>query len=139
LRRALGRDALRGAGVEAVGVNAVQIWCDACAFEAALDAGRPADALELWRGEFLPGLHVPGGEFDRWVDGTRDRLARRAMEAADRLRLRAEEQGDLEPWSAGPGAAPRWRRTTSPPGTVSLRRWTVRATGRARLRLTTRS
>ena len=103
LRRALGRHALRGTGTEAVGVNAEEIWCDACAFEAALEAGCPADALELWRGEFLPGLHVPGGEFDRWVDGTRDRLVRRAMDAADRLRVRADERGDL-------AGAVRWAR-----------------------------
>ncbi|MCG6989540.1 MAG: hypothetical protein LJF06_15355 [Gemmatimonadetes bacterium] len=95
LRRALGRDALCGEGAEAVGVNPERVWCDSSAFEAALDGGRLADALELWRGDLLPGLHVPGGEFERWLDGTRDRLARRAMDAADQLRARAEERGDV--------------------------------------------
>jgi len=95
LRRALGRDALCGEGAEAVGVNPDRIWCDASAFEAALDGGRLAEALELWRGEFLPGLHVPCVEFERWLDGIRDRLAGRAMAAADQLRARAEEQGDV--------------------------------------------
>jgi len=95
LRRALGRDALCGEGAEAVGVNPERIRCDASAFEAALDDGRLADALDLWRGEFLPGLHVPGGEFERWLDGTRDRLARRAVDAAEQLRARAEERGDV--------------------------------------------
>ncbi|MEJ2215873.1 MAG: BTAD domain-containing putative transcriptional regulator, partial [Gemmatimonadota bacterium] len=103
LRRALGRDALCGEGAEAVGVNPERIWCDASAFEAALDGGRLADALELWRGDFLPGLHVPGGEFERWLDGTRDRLAGRALDAADQLRAGAEEEGDV-------AGAVRWAR-----------------------------
>jgi len=103
LRSALGRDALCGGGAEAVGVNPERVWCDASAFEAALDSGRLADALELWRGEFLPGLHVPGGEFERWLDGTRDRLARRAVDAVDQLRARAEEGGDV-------AGAVRWAR-----------------------------
>lgn len=103
LRRALGRRALCGEGEEAVGVNPERIWCDASAFEAELDGGRLADALELWRGDLLPGLHVPGGEFERWLDGTRDRLARRAVDAADQLRARAEERSDL-------AGAVRWAR-----------------------------
>jgi len=103
LRRALGHDALCGEGAKAVGVNPERIWYDASAFEAALDGGRLADALELWRGEFLPGLHVPGGEFQRWLDGTRARLARRAVDAATRLRARAEERGDVS-------GAVRWAR-----------------------------
>jgi DNA-binding SARP family transcriptional activator len=95
LRRALGREALCGGGAEVVGVNPQRIWCDASAFAAAVDGGRLEDALELWRGDFLPGLHVPGGEFERWLDGMRDRLARRAVDAADQLRARAEERGDM--------------------------------------------
>jgi DNA-binding SARP family transcriptional activator len=95
LRRTLGCDALCGGGAQAVGVNPERIWCDASAFEAALDGGRLENALVLWRGDFLPGLHVTGGEFERWLDGTRDRLARRAVDAADQLRARAEERGDV--------------------------------------------
>ena len=50
LRRHLGAGALlsRGRGEE-VSV-ASDLWCDAVAFEAALDEGRPEDALELARG-----------------------------------------------------------------------------------------
>jgi DNA-binding SARP family transcriptional activator len=103
LRHALGCEAVCGGGTEAVGVNPERIWCDASAFEAALDGGRLEDALELWRGDFLPGLHVPGGEFERWLDGMRDRLARRAVDAADQLRARAEERGEID-------SAVRWAR-----------------------------
>jgi DNA-binding SARP family transcriptional activator len=95
LRRALGCETLCGEGTDAIGVNPERIWCDASAFDAALDGGTLEAALELWRGDFLPGLHVPGGEFERWLDGMRDRLARRAVDAADQLRARAEERGDF--------------------------------------------
>lgn len=94
LRRALGPDALRGEGTEAVGVEPQRLWCDAAALEAAADAGRFEEVLELWRGEFLPGLHVPGGEFERWLDGARDRLARRVTDAGRHLSVQAEEAGD---------------------------------------------
>lgn len=95
LRRCLGDDVLRGSG-EVVGVDAQRLWCDANALEASVDAGRPERALELWRGEFLPGLHVDGGEFERWLDGRRDRLLRRVVDAARGLSVRAEEAGDPE-------------------------------------------
>jgi DNA-binding SARP family transcriptional activator len=95
LRRVLGSDALRGAGAEVVGVNPRRIWCDAAAFEAALDDGRLDDALALWRGDFLPGLHVACGEFERWLDGMRARLTRRAVDAAEQVRAQAEAQGDV--------------------------------------------
>ncbi|MEJ2218491.1 MAG: bacterial transcriptional activator domain-containing protein, partial [Gemmatimonadota bacterium] len=45
----------------------------------------------------------PGGEFERWLDGTRDRLVGRAVAAADKLRARAEERGDV-------AGAVRWAR-----------------------------
>lgn len=94
LRRALGPHVLRGDRAQAVGVDGERIWCDATAFEAALDAGRLAEGLELLRGEFLPGLHVPDSAFDGWLAGTRDRLTRRAIDAAGRLRAAAEERSD---------------------------------------------
>lgn len=103
LRRIFGPGVIRSEGGEAVGVDGERIWCDARAFDAALDAGCLADALELVRGEFLPGLNVNGGEFDRWLDKARDRLVRRAGEAADRLSARAEQDGD-------PADAVRWAR-----------------------------
>lgn len=96
LRRSLGSDALSGGGGEAVGVDGDRIWCDARAFDALLQDGELVDALELLRGEFLPGLHIDGGEFDRWLDGERARLARQAVGATVRLCQRAEMSGDVK-------------------------------------------
>jgi DNA-binding SARP family transcriptional activator len=103
LRRLLGADAFQGDGGDVLGVEGAQVWCDARAFEEAIENGRLTDALELVRGPFLPGLHVDGGEFERWLDGARDRLGRRAAGVADRLSARAERNGDLP-------AAVRWAR-----------------------------
>lgn len=94
LRRSLGSGALRGDGDESVGVDGQRLWCDVTAFDAAVDAGRLEEAMDLWRGDFLPGLHVNGGEFEHWLDGARDRLVRRVVEAGRRLSTRADKAGD---------------------------------------------
>ena len=95
LRRALGSEAFQVDGGETVSVDGAALWCDARAFEAALDSGQLVEAMDLVRGDLLPGLHVNGGEFDRWLDVTRERLAHRASMAAGRLSTRAEGNGDL--------------------------------------------
>src|SRR5512146_2676075 len=96
LRRALGAGVLIGDGSETIGVDAQRIWCDARAFEAALEAGRPEEAVGLYHGEFLPGLYVDGGQFEHSLEEVRARFSRRAAEAARALASAAEERGDLE-------------------------------------------
>lgn len=105
LRRHLGAEAVisRGRGEEiAVAPDA---WCDATAFEAAVDEGRREDALELYRGPLLDGFHVTGAaeEFEHWVDAERERLERRAARAAGELSADAERSGDRK-------GAVRWAR-----------------------------
>lgn len=95
LRRVLGADAICGQRTDMIGVPADRVWSDVREFEAALAEGRNADALALWHGEFLPGLHLQGGEFERWLDEVRDRLSRHAVEAARQLVADAEESGDV--------------------------------------------
>jgi DNA-binding SARP family transcriptional activator/tetratricopeptide (TPR) repeat protein len=97
LRRVLGPELFCGNGGESIGVAGEQIWCDSRAFTEAFDSGFLLEALELLQGEFLPGLQVDGGEFDRWLAGERRSLARRAGVAADRLTARAAKNGDLKP------------------------------------------
>ncbi|HEX8360337.1 MAG TPA: BTAD domain-containing putative transcriptional regulator, partial [Longimicrobium sp.] len=104
LRRALGTEAIASRGTEEVGVAPGVVWCDAAAFEAELEAGRAEAALELYRGPFLAGFNLAGmGEWERWLDEERERLHRRAVEAAESLAARAEEEGD-------PRAVMRWAR-----------------------------
>ena len=104
LRRALGPEVITGRGTEEVAVAPGTVWCDAAAFEAELEAGRAEAALELYRGPFLAGFNLAGmGEWERWLGEERERLHRRAVEAAESLAARAEEEGD-------PRAVMRWAR-----------------------------
>ena len=49
-------------------------------------ADRAEQALELFRGALLEGLHVSDApEFERWLDSEREQLRRRASEAAEHL------------------------------------------------------
>jgi DNA-binding SARP family transcriptional activator len=103
LRRALGSDVILSDGRETVGANKDLLWCDARVLSQGLADGHLIEALDLVLGEFLPGLHVDGGEFDRWLDGERGRLGRQAGKAAERLCALAATSGDLP-------AAVRWAR-----------------------------
>ena len=82
LRRALGPSALISMGGEAIALRDDALWCDAAGFDAAIEQGRPEEALELYRGDLLDGLFVPNAaEFERWVEGERTRLRGRAAQA----------------------------------------------------------
>ena len=81
---------------------------DAAAFEAALDAGDLHTAVELYRGDFLNGVHVSDApDFERWLDDERARLRGRALTAARELADQEENAGNLV-------------------GAVSSLRWAVR-------------
>ena len=97
VRRSVGSDVIVARGDEEIGVDHSRAWCDAFAFEEAVAAGRAADALELYRGDFLPGFFIddaPG--FERWLDETRARYRALAATAAWALAATAENDGD---WS----------------------------------------
>jgi TolB-like protein len=81
------------------------LWCDAVAFEAALDEERRQDALGLYRGPLLEGFHVTGAgeEFEHWLDAERQRLELRAERATLELSQAAERDGDR-------GGALQWAR-----------------------------
>ncbi|MFW6084952.1 MAG: BTAD domain-containing putative transcriptional regulator [Gemmatimonadota bacterium] len=94
VRAALGDGCIVGRGQEEIGVDSSSIRCDAVAFERALEAGEPVEALELYRGDFLNGFHVSGAAgFERWLDGERARLRRLAKGAAEALAERAADEG----------------------------------------------
>ena len=100
LRRSLGRETLIGRGQEEVKVDPSRLWCDAAVLEHALDAGTDDDiaaALELYRGDLLPGLFVADSPaFEDWLERKRARLRQRVVEAARSLSERAEADGSLE-------------------------------------------
>lgn len=86
LRRSLGDGALESRGDDEIGLGHADFWCDMRAFDNAIEAGRDADALELYRGDLLDGFFISGApEFEHWLEDERADLRRRASEAAWKL------------------------------------------------------
>lgn len=103
LRKVLGARAIEGTG-ERLRACPERLSCDAIRFEQAIDDGRLQEAMQLYRGELLPGFHVSGiPAFERWLDMERLRLRRRALETAVRLADDAGAAGEA-------GEAGHWAR-----------------------------
>jgi len=86
LRHSLGSAIVRSLGTDRLTLSRELFWCDAVAFEEVRTSGNHDRALELYQGDLLPGLHVPGApEFDFWLEGVRHRLRRLAAESARQL------------------------------------------------------
>ncbi len=95
LRRSLGKDVIRNGG-EVLALNPHVIRTDVAAFLRALEEGRLGEALDLYRGDLLHGFVLDSeAEVDRWLDGARERLHQRALEATDLLSRQAERGADL--------------------------------------------
>ena len=96
LRSALGAEAVVSRGDEDLALAEGAIWCDAVEFVADLEEGRLVRALELYRGELMPGFHLTGcGEFGRWLDDERAAARERAAAAAWALAVRSQEGSNL--------------------------------------------
>jgi DNA-binding SARP family transcriptional activator len=96
LRQFLPNNALMSRADEVVGLTEGALWCDALALEDALAAGREAEALELYRGEFLEGFFASevSPEFEQWMDRIRSELRRRVARAAGALADQEEQAGN---------------------------------------------
>ena len=96
LRQELGPDAFVRRGGDEVGVAAERLWCDVIAFRDAVEAGRPEDALELYRGDFLNAFQVEDcRELEEWMERERAALRGEAAEAARQVAETYETGGDL--------------------------------------------
>ncbi|WP_420126835.1 BTAD domain-containing putative transcriptional regulator [Longimicrobium sp.] len=94
LRASLGAGAILSRGADEVGMSRERVWCDAVEFEEALAAGEAERALELYRGDLLPGLLLDDAlEFERWLARERERLRTRAADAARGLTEREVAAG----------------------------------------------
>lgn len=95
LRRAVGEGALESRGDEEIRLGDELVWCDALAFDVAVDVAHHAEALELYRGDLLGGFFISGApEFERWLEDERARLRRRAVETAWTLAESCRVAGD---------------------------------------------
>jgi len=103
LRVHLGPNAIQTRGDE-VGVAPDAAWCDAVVFAEALRVGKNEDALMLYRGDLLEGLHISSApDVGRWLDEFRTRQRREAVRAALALADQAEKSGATGPavsWGA---------------------------------------
>lgn len=96
LRRFMGTDTIQSRAEEELLVNSGSVRCDAVEFERLLDEDRCAEALELYRGPLLEGFFIAEApDFEIWLGEERERLRRRAIDAASRLANAAETAGHL--------------------------------------------
>lgn len=104
LRATLGAQAVVSRGLEEVALADDEVWCDAVAFEAAIEERRFAEAVRLYHGDFLRGLHATDAPaFERWCEHERARLRELAYDAGLMLATLALRD-------RGPRAAVRWAR-----------------------------
>jgi len=96
IRRALGDEVLITAGEGRVGLNTARVVCDAIELERHLAGGRLEDAVNGYDGELLQGFFVSDApDFERWLDGERQRLRDAVRVAAWTLVECHEQRGEF--------------------------------------------
>jgi DNA-binding SARP family transcriptional activator len=102
LRRDLGA-VIETRGADEIAIDASQVWCDAVAFDDALQQDDLARAVSLCRGELLSGIsmHAVSFELKHWLTRERARYREEGGRAACTLAEHAAAQSD---WTA----AARW-------------------------------
>jgi DNA-binding SARP family transcriptional activator/TolB-like protein len=104
MRRLLGENVIMATN-DGVTLSRASVWCDVMEFEQALAAGADADAIAAYGGRFLDGFHLSDApEFEQWVDGERERLARLYHAALERRANALQADGDTN------GAVEVWRK-----------------------------
>jgi serine/threonine-protein kinase len=95
LRREVGSETIRTRGDGEVGVDPALMVCDVARFESMARNGRPADAMEHYGGDLLPGFYVDDApEFEGWLAVERVRLRRLAAQCCWDLSKTAESRPD---------------------------------------------
>ena len=96
LRRELGDGIVLSRGADELGLNFERFWCDAAAFAEDIDRGEFDAALELYRGDLLPGFFASSATgFEHWLESARSRLRERAAGAAWSAAAESESRGEL--------------------------------------------
>jgi DNA-binding SARP family transcriptional activator/TolB-like protein len=95
IRKDLGAEALL-AGIDEVRVNSAVLACDLWDFEDARGSGDLRRASETYTGPFLDGFFIDEApEFEHWVEGERQRLARAYEDVVEGLARQAAGAGAL--------------------------------------------
>jgi DNA-binding SARP family transcriptional activator/TolB-like protein len=94
LRRQLGVPEAIG-GTAELRLDRTLVESDVELFRRALTGGDPEQAVRLYTGPFLDGVHLEGTpDFERWVDGERAELEGRYRETLERLARAADARGE---------------------------------------------
>ena len=100
LRTALGAHVFLARGDDEIAVSPDALGCDAVEFRAAVAKGHLGRALELYRGDLMPGFYLSGCvEFERWVED--ERTATREQAAAASWAMAVAFEGDDRLTAAG--------------------------------------
>jgi serine/threonine-protein kinase len=95
LRQALGPDVIITRGKEEIALNPSEFWADANALLTAADDSDVLEIARLYRGPLLDGFFLDELRgFDHWLDSTRSRMERIALEALGALADASEASGD---------------------------------------------
>ena len=93
IRQTLGTGGVLSSG-DSVRLDPTVVDSDVLAFSQAVASGRHADAVHVYAGPLLDGVHMNGApDFERWLDGERTRLARQYGEALEQLATASERAG----------------------------------------------
>jgi len=96
VRGALGADIVASRGDDELAILPETLRCDVEAFNSACDRGRLVQALELYRGEFMPGFFLSGCvEFERWIEDQRTSARERAAAASWALAVSFEGESQF--------------------------------------------
>jgi serine/threonine-protein kinase len=95
LRDSLGPDVLSREGDTHIGIDGRYVTCDAVDFDAAIEAGHLARALDLYRGPLLDQFYGESSGADHWLDEEREHFRASAGDAAWTLAGRYEHSADL--------------------------------------------
>jgi serine/threonine-protein kinase len=96
LRASLGTDVLAARGNDELAIAPAALRCDVVEFTSAAESGRLARALELYRGDLMPGFFLSDCvEFERWLEEERTVARERAAAASWALAVALESDQQL--------------------------------------------
>jgi serine/threonine-protein kinase len=96
VRSTLGPDVLVARGDEELALSPGALWCDAAELRTSADGGQLARAIELYRGDLMPGFHMAEcAEFDAWLEIERATALERVVAASWALAQHLEMDNKL--------------------------------------------
>jgi DNA-binding SARP family transcriptional activator len=96
VRATLGAHVLITRGDEELVLSPGALWCDAVELQMSTDAGQLARAVDLYRGDLLPGFYLPEcDEFDAWLEAERATALERVVAAVWALAQHLEADSRL--------------------------------------------